>query len=277
MFQIKNFLFLIGFPIFIHATDLKPWYGKDYETEIRASILYQNYQSIASPFFTKFGSANDVFFNLSAAYPFRRYCGEFEATVARTHHQNYRWDNFRFTGRFQVLDDREGDCITLVGGITFIQAFSRALHDISSFHHGHVEGLFTLSVGKKYGFTRFHDYLYRCWNVIGIGAADVGVPWVMDYFAFESIHRDVHHVRWFTEILWGTGGENIFGHCFEGYGFIKHRSVDVGVRYSFDFPCWGTLSLQYARRLYALNFPKNANLLFVEFYFPFGTQYNCSY
>lgn len=275
--MIKIFLLLICLFSSLHATDLKPWFGKEYETELRASLLYQNYDSIASSFFNVYGHANDAFLNVSAAYPFRRYCGEFEATVARTHHQNYRWDSFRFTGRFQALDDREGDCVSLVGGLTFIQAFSRALHDISSFHHGHFEGLFTLSAGKKYGFTRYHDYLYRWWNVFGIGNGDVGVPWTMDYFAFEYIFWDCHHLRCFTEILWGTGSESIFGNCFDGYGFIKHRSVDVGFRYEYDFWCLGRLSVQYARRLYALNFPKNANLVLIEFYIPFGTQYNCSY
>jgi hypothetical protein len=275
--MLKIFFFLICLSSIIHATDLKPWFGKEYEVELRASILYQNYDSIASPRFNTFDSANDAFLNASAAYPFRRYCGEFEATVARTHHQNYRWDNFRFTGRFQPLDDREGDCISLVAGLTFIQAFSRALHDVSSFHHGHFEGLFTISAGKKYGFTTYHDYLYRIWNVLGVGAGDVGVPWVMDYFAFEYIYNDFHHLRCFTDILWGTGSQNIVRHCFDGYGFIKHRSVDVGFRYSYDVGRCGTLSLQYARRLYAWNFPKNANLFFLEFYLPFGTQYNCSY
>jgi hypothetical protein len=278
MLKIKILTFLIFVSSFIHATDLKPWYGKEYETEIRSSVLYQNYQTVASPHRTCFQrDANDAFINLSAAYPFKRYCGEFEATVACTRHQNCRWDSFRFTGRIQALDDREGDCISLVGGITFIQPFSRALHDISSFHHGHIEGLFTLSVGKKYGLTRFEDYSYRWWNVFGIGASDVGMPWLLEQFAFEYILRDLHHFRCFTEILWGTGRESIVDCCFEGYGFIKHRSVDVGFRYGYDFCGWGTLSLQYARRLYAYNFPKNANLVLIEFYFPFGTQFNCSY
>lgn len=277
MLKIKILLLFIFISSFGYATDLKPWFGKEYETELRASVLYQNYDSIASPHRNRFGRANDAFLNLSAAYPFKRYCGEFEATVARTHHQNYRWDSFRFTGRIQALDDREGDCISLVGGITFIQPFSRALHDISSFHHGHIEGEFTLSVGKKYGLTECHDYLYRWWNIIGIGASDVGVSWIREYLAVESIYKDFHHFRSFADILWGTGRENISGHCFEGYGFVRHRSVDVGFRYGYDFGCWGTLSLQYARRLYALNFPENTNLVLVEFYFPFGTQFTCSY
>jgi hypothetical protein len=277
MLKLKFFFFLL-FPILCQATDLKPWFGKEYEAEVRASLLYQNYSSVASRHCNDYDrSANDLFLDLSIAYPFKRYCGEFEAVVAHTRHQNCRWDNFRFTGRVQALDEEEGDCVTMTGGITVIQAFSRALHDISSFHHGHLEGEFTLSVGQRFGMTNCIPYQYRWWNVFGIGAADVGVPWLRDYLAVEYLSEGRHHFRTFIEILWGTGGENLRRNCFDGYGFIRHRSVDCGCRYGYDLGCWGTLSLQYARRLYAFNFPEKANLVLLEYYLPFGTQFTCSY
>lgn len=276
----KPILFLLLIIAFsCHATDLKPWFGKEYEAEIRASVLYQNYHSLASPD-RHAGTENDAFTSLSIAYPFKRYCCEFEATVANTRYQNCRWDNFRFTGRVQGLDERAGDCISLVGGITITQPMSRALHDVSSFHHGHLEAEFTLSVGKEYGIFDYPPFQYRWWNVFGIGQANLGVPWVRDYVAFEYRYNDVHQFRGFAEVLYGTGAENIgeFGrHCFDGYGYIKHRSVDVGIRYSLDLNCWGTLSLQYSRRVYASNFPDNANLVYFEYYVPFGSQFTCSY
>ena len=70
--------------------------------------------------------------------------------------------------------------------------------------------------------------------------------------------------------LWGLG-KKIFAITFhdnlhfKGYGKINHKSVDLGI------PLWlydgmlGTLSLQYARRVYAYNFPKNANLVLLKY------------
>jgi hypothetical protein len=165
----------------------------------------------------------------------------------------------------------------MTGGITLTQPFSRAMHDVSSFHHGHFEGEFTLSIGKEYGRRGYSCYDYRWWNVFGIGQADLGVPWLHEYVAFEYLLEEVHHFRGFCEVLFGTGSENLVQRCFDGYGYIKHRSVDVGIRYDYDMCCWGRLSIQYARRVYARNFPENANLVVLEYYLPFGSQFTFSY
>jgi hypothetical protein len=270
------FLFFL-FPFFCEATVLKPWFGSDHEVEIRSSVLYQNYSSIAIPHHRFRRHANDVFMTLSATYPFRRYCGEFEATVANTRHQNYRWDNYRVTGRYQVMNELDGSPITLTAGITLGEAFSLALHDVSSFHHGHLEGEFHLSFGKKYGYPCSHDYIFRWWNVFGIGTSDIGSPWLREEIACEYNDRGVHQWRCFAHTLWGVGQQNLRYLHFKGYGSINHQSVDVGVRYGYTIDCWGTLSIQYARRVYASNFPQNANLTLVELYIPFGIQSSAKY
>ena len=72
----------------------------------------------------------------------------------------------------------------------------------------------------------------------------------------------------------GSGGnKNIRPHHFTGYGKIRHRSVDVGLRYTIGLKCGATFCLQYARRIYAYNFPENANLAFVELFYPLGHQF----
>ena len=100
------FLFLL-LPLTCEATDLKPWFENEYEAVMRSSVLYQNYHSIAIPHHPDFKpkenfnrEQNDAFITLSALYPFKRYCGEFEATAAYTRYEKFRWDNFRITGRY---------------------------------------------------------------------------------------------------------------------------------------------------------------------------------
>lgn len=270
------YLFLL--PLFSHAADLKPWFGNDYDAEIHFSTLYQNYKGVEAPHhrYSK-RNENDVFFNFSLEYPYQRYCGEFEAILAHTRHQNCRWDNFQFTGRYKWLDDNEGDPVSLVIGLTFIEPFSRALHDISSFHHGHIEGEINLSFGKQYGSCLNEDWVYRWWNVVSFGVADVGSPWMWEDVAFEHNLYSVHRIRYFLHSLWGFGKNNLSEKHFKGYGSIQHRSVDLGIRYSYNLGCRGSLSIQYARRVYAHNFPDNANLVLFEYNLPFGTQYNSNY
>lgn len=269
MNKLKLFLILIFVPHLCWATEHKPWFGNEYEAELRATLLYQNYDSYGR-------DANDLFTTLSAAYPFRRYCGEFEVTAAHTHHQNHRIDNFRITGRYLWLDDTDSDPYSLVTGITITEPLSRALHDISSFHHGHIEGEVFLSAGKKYGYPCSADYLFRWWNVIGVGVADESCAWFREDAAFEYNYDDVHFFRGFMNSSWGTGNHRLHPHDFKGYGNIQHRSIDLGLRYSYN-SCWGTFSIQYERRVYAHNFPKNANLVLFEYYLPIGNQTSITY
>ncbi len=266
---------LLFVPFLCTATDLKPWFGTDYEAEIRATVLYQNYDSFATPDrHTLKRTANDEFVTLSVAYPFHRYCGEFEATAAHTRKQRPGWDCFRLTGRYQWWSEADGCPLSIVFGLTGIEPFSRALHDISSFHHGHIEGEATIAVGKKYGETYgcTADYLFRWWTVVGSGIADKGSPWVRGDAACEVNLDNVQQIRALVNTLWGTGNKRLRPDHFKGYGPINHKSVDLGLRYGYSMDCWGTLSLQYARRVYAYNFPKNTNLVLFEYYLPFGKQ-----
>ena len=274
--MIKNVLLLfLTLPLLCAATDLKPWFGNEYEFEFRASFLYQNFNSLSTASHHRFKhTENDGFLTLSIAYPFKHYCGEFEATVADTRVQNYRWDNFRLTMRHQLLSEDEGDIITLTTGLTLTEPFSLALHDLSSFHHGHFEAEATVSLGQEFGFP---DYICRWWNVVGIGTAEEGSPWIREDAACEYKYEDRHLFRGFMNTLWGTGHKGLHPYKFKGYGSIRHQSVDLGVRYGYVLGCYGTLSIAYARRVFAYNFPRNTNLVLLEYYLPFGMQVFTNY
>lgn len=271
-------IFLFIFISFIcEATDLKPWFGNQYEAELRFLFLYQNYFSISISNQHDFKrDENDKFITLSIAYPFKRYCGEFEVVGADTRHQKHNVDCFRISARYQWLDDAK-DPFSLVTSIIVTEPQTRALKDVSSFHHGYLEGEFCISFGKQYGYPGTKEYRSRWWGIFGVGGADEGQPWFRGDAAYEYKLRGVHLFRGFLHTLWGAGHKNLEPKHFKGYGAIKHRSVDVGGRYGFITPCMGTLYFEYARRVYAHNFPKNANLVLLEYYFPFGTQGFTSY
>lgn len=266
-------LVLLCFFSSLAATDLKPWFGNEYETEIRVRGLYQGYHraDTVCPRCYKCGN-NDMFTTLSAAYPFRRYCGEFEATTAFTHHQNGRWDNFRITGRYQWLDELLEDPFSFVTGITLTEPFSRALHDVSSFHHSHIECELHASIGKKYGCLGSKEYIFRYWGVVGIGVGVEGSPWVRGDASFEYTSDGVNQIRGFMHTLWGAGKKPLQPRFFKGYGNVKHQSIDLGIGYDYIMGRWGTMSVWYARRVYAHNFPEDVNLVLFQYYYPFGSQ-----
>ncbi len=271
-------LFLL-IPFISQAANREPWFGNDYEVGLQLTVLYQNYDKISSPHHHHHFKhhAKDVFGTLSAEYPFKRYCGQFEVTGARTRHQKYLIDNFRITGRYQWLSEFEGDPYNFVIGIMLDEPMTRALHDISSFHHGHIEGEAFLSYGKSYGRPCANDYVFRWWNVLGLGGADKGSLWLRGDLGVEYKDGNNNTLRGFVNTLWGLGRDDLNPEHFAGYGNIKHRSVDVGLRYGYSMGCWGILRIEYARRVYAFNFPKDVNLFLFEYYLPFGDQEPCSY
>lgn len=276
---ILSFLAFLVTPIAYGAIELKPWFENDFEAEFRVYILYQTYDSFAtSDKHCVKHKAHDTFSTLNVSYPFKRYLGQFEITGAHTRHQSCRIDNFRISGGYQWLNDEEdGDLISLVTTIILTEPLGRALHDVSSFHHGHLEGEFCISYGKKYGCHCSKDYYFRWWNVFGFGSGEEGSPWYRADAACEYKYGEIHHLRGFVNTLWGVGGKSLHPCHFKGYGPVRHKSVDVGVRYSYEMGYWGTVSLQYARRVYAHNFPEDTNLFLFEYYLPFEFQVHTTY
>ena len=265
-----SLLFLLLSSVGLAATEFSPWLGKDFEIETRAQCLYQSYHRVEGAEGPFKRHSNDYFYNFSAAFSALDYSAEIETTIANTHHQHPACDNVRLTGRYRLLNDIvDEDVFTITPGITLIQAFNHSLDDISSFHHGKLAGELHLAIGKEIPCDAF--WRSRTWAVVGIGCADHGSPWMRGDLYYERNWWDRQQLRWFLHTLWGFGHEDLetLKH-FGGYGSIRHQSIDFGVRYSYLFDSGLTFSLQYARRLYARNFPEQVNLLTANIFYPFG-------
>lgn len=265
MKQILRILFFGILPAWLSATELSPWFGPEFDIELRSTFQYQLYKHLRSPDGFIRHHSNDTFYTLSAALSAFGYSGELETTVAHTNKQRPAFDNFRLTGRYQILDDVPGiDPVSLVAGLTVTKAFWHSLHDVSSFHHGEIEAEAHLSIGKEFSFKQF--WKNHLWAVAGIGIGDHGSPWFRANVYWDKNWWDRHFLRIFAHTLWGLGGNNLRrDKRFPGYGPIQHRSIDLGVRYSYEFECLGKLSLEYAQRLYAYNFPFQDHLFLISF------------
>lgn len=267
--MLKQLLFCFLFPMLLGATELTPWLERDLELQPRVTWLHQKFSKIYTPHRTFRRSANDSFYTLSMEVTGLDYGVEVEVSVAHTQHQRNDCDNFRLTGRYRWLNDILGDPVTLTTGVTYIQAFRHSLYDISSFHHGKTECEAHVVIGKEY--STLSTWNSHWWAVFALGLGDHGSPWLRGEAAWEKNWCDQQRVRVFMHALCGCGGNNIhhIDH-FHGYGAIRHRSIDLGARYSYRFCFDGVLSLEYARRVYAQNFPSQANLVLLSFLYPFG-------
>ncbi len=255
----------------LSAMDYKPWFGRPFQIEASADLLYQHYNSVNNGN-GGFKSVNDdLFFRGGGQVAIMgEYDAEMSFTLAHTNHQHFNFDHGEITGRYLWSNDIVGDPYSIAIGATYSQATALAVHDISSFHHGKLEGKFHIAIGKE--ITCYDDWSSRGWWANVLGLADSGSPWIESILAYEYRFSKAIWVKIFTQGMWGFGGQNLNlpARKFRGYGPIGHRSLDLGFAIVKQFDIWGWGSLEYSYRPYAKNFPKYANRFAVNYTYPFG-------
>jgi hypothetical protein len=263
-------LTLFFLPAFLQAVELKPWYSNDLQLQGFLDYRFQNFPSVNASGKHNHYSSNDSFVTGSLLYIYSPYSVQVETEFADTKKRNFDWDHVNVTGRYLLLDDNIGDPFSLTTGLTLSRAWREAVNDISSFHHGRNEAFLHVSLGKQN--IQGSTWLSRWWCVTGIGTADRWTPWVVANGAYEWNGCDPHRFCLYVNSLWGCGKRRLKVHDFGGYGPVEHRSIDLGLRYTHEFDYYGMLSIEYAHRVYAHNFPDHANVFKICYNYPFGPE-----
>lgn len=252
----------------LNATELKPWFGDQYEYEFRAPLTYQHYHSLAIDQNYHHYPSDDLFLNLSLSNsPSPDFSAEVEMLICNTSASYNGLDCLRLTGRYLWLDDVAGDPISFVTGATLTEAFKGSLNDISCFHHGRNEAEVHVSIGRET--SQGELWKSHWWGVAAIGVADKGSPWLRANAAYEVRLGCSQELGFFVDTLWGLGHQRLRPNHFHGYGPVKHQSADFSIRYNYLIELVGSISAKYSYRVYARNFPSQAQLFTLEFYYPF--------
>jgi len=267
--QMRLIFLLLCVPMWLQSTDLKPWFPRYLEIQSQFTYAHQRYCVVDSGTKTLKKSQKNDYYIGSLELAYDDVCGELEFTFSATGRHHLGPDTAEGTFRYQLLDDIVGDFASVVAGGTVRQVFSLSLKDISTMHHGGIEGELHVSVGKE--FTVYDTWSSRVWTVGGIGVGDHGSPWIFGEAAFENNIFEQQRFRVFAEANYGLGDDNLNIFVpFGGYGSILHQSIDVGVMYRYMFECDGWLSLAVAHRVHAKNCPKQVNLFVLSYLYPFG-------
>lgn len=267
-------LSLLLLPCIVLGIDYKPWYPTLGEVQAKADYLFQYYRKVDGSHGGVHRVSYDSFLNASAGVSVLNYYVEADLLLAHTRHQHFDVDSYLLEGRYQLMNDVTAeDCYSVIVGATLGKTTQTALHDFSSFHHARFESELHVSIGKEFSFKEY--WLSRWWGVFCLGLGDSGSPWLRFNLNWEQNCWERHKWGLFMNTLYGLGGENISKYKkFEGYGPIAHRSIDLGSSYSYLFEFCNTnaeISLSYAFRVYAKNFPEYANLFTISILYPFGT------
>jgi hypothetical protein len=263
------FAFFFLFPVWLLGTELAPWYNRYLELQPKAVWTYQGYQTLNTTQGNIRKPSHDNFLDLGISAAYSVYSFEIETHWASTRHRHFGFADLALTGRYQWWDDTSGNDFSLTTGLTVKQVFKLARNDISNFYQGGVEAEAHAALGKEVVCQQF--WVSRLWGVLGFGIADIGSPWIRFNVAWEQNCWDQHQLSTYINTLWGLGTHGLhLNRHFRGYGAIRHQSIDIGIKYTYETDCWGIWSLDYSRRLYALNCPYAVNQVAVGVLYPFG-------
>ena len=252
----------------LYAQDLAPWYDNSFVLETSSQTWLQSYRQIKSSHKKYKADANDLFLSGQAAISLFEWRGALAATGAFTHAQHGYLDNLRANLSYLVKDDVAGDPLSILIGVRLEKAFDWSVKDISSFHHADLEAMAYMSIGKETAC--MEELVSRWYSCLLVSIAENVSPWASVKGSYLRKLSHVEALEFFATYLVGFGSEAINPERFKGYGEIKHRSLDLGIKYSLEIDRAGKLSLAYQYRPYAYNFPAEAHILAVSYECEFG-------
>lgn len=243
----------------------EPWLTPNLVIVSETKYAFRTFGSVQTGHGTKKYSADDSFFNQSFTISaLNKYSLELDTIFSQTARHTFALDSMHLYGRYLIWDDIAGDDpFTLTAGLRIGQIFGLARRDISVFHHKGIEFEVNGSIGKEWDCHEF--WRTRVWGMLGCGVADEGSPWLRVHGEYAKNYLDAHTCRVYFLSLYGLGGDSLNKCHFSGYGPIKHRSIDLGVGYSYAFDTERSLDFCYQYRVYVKNGPRHVNSFQVMF------------
>lgn len=267
----RKWLFFALFPLLANSLEVQPWFGDCLEFHFLGRYSYSRFDKVDhgipqldSPF-----NVNLVYLGLDFS-PTPEWSVDTDLQFADTtkeHPFNFR--TAAIQGRYLWMDDIVGDKVSLATGASIRATGSKALKDVSCPSHGNVDFEINCSLGKEFDATE--SWRFRAWGFGAIGHANRGSPWVRAIAAVEGNYDDLHKWAVYVEGINGYGRHTrvLIDH-FYGYAKIRQKSIDIGFRYGYAIGVYGTIRVEYIRRVLAKSCPENVNTFMVSYLVPFS-------
>jgi len=268
--KIKHLLLSIFFAASASALEVQPWFGDVFEFHFLSSYSYSRFTKVQGgrPQLTEPFNVNLLYFDLDFS-PSPEWAIDTDLQFADTTQQNFNFRTWALQARYLWLDDIIGDRVSLATGANLRITPSYALHDISCPSRANADFEANFSIGKE--FEASDSWLVRLWGFGAIGHANRGSPWVRAIVSLETNCDDQHKLAFYAA---GNNGYGKRSHVrtedFDGYAKIRCKSIDVGVRYGYRVGVWGTLRVEYTRRVLAKAYPADINTLTISYLLPFS-------
>jgi len=268
---VKFFSFLLFLAPFAgFALEVQPWFGEVYEFHFFSSYAYRYFDRVQNgiPQLTSMFHSNVLSLGLDFS-PSPEWSIDADLQFADTTEESPNFRSTALQARCLWKDDIVGDPITLATGMNVRFTNTASLRDVSCPYHSHLDFEVNVSLGRE---LEASDTLrFRAWGFGAIGQGIRGSPWVRAIVAFEGNYDDLHKFAIYAEGMNGYGRHtHVYIDHFDGYGKIRQKSVDLGVRYGIRIGVWGTLRAEYTRRVLAKSCPQVANTFIFSYLLPFS-------
>jgi len=268
----KTFLcsLFLSFPLTLKALEISPWFYPPWEFHVGAEVKGNFFPNVNRGFNPIDYSSNNILAGAYVLVPFSdNWEVEAELQFERTSKTPFDFQSVALQVRNQILNDVASDWVSFSVGLNARYVPDKWLVDVAIPYHNLANFELNASLGKE--FTSNFRWVYRTFVYFAVGQANRGYPWLRGSI---DLCRKVHNKSIFTLFSRGYFGlgnqEGVNVDNFKSYARIKHQSVDVGLEYTYLFDIWGSLTLEYAYRVYARSFPERVNFFKVAYDIPFG-------
>ncbi len=254
----------------LSALEKQPWFGDVYEFHFLSGYRYSHYSRVQGALVPLKSPSNDQLLFTALDFSFSpEWSVDADLEFAHTPRQDFSFRSTAFQARYLWMDDIVGDAFSFATGLDARFVSEKSVRDISSAYHGNIEFEGNFSLGKEWD--SFQFWRFRTWAFASVGIANLGSPWVKAVFALEGNLQDEHKWAFFVEGIHGYGKQTRLDiDRFKGYGRVRQKALDVKFRYGYRLGVWGTIRLEYERRVLSKRGPKDVNSFIISYLLPFS-------
>lgn len=263
------YFYLFVLPTFVFSLEMQPWFGNTYEFSFLSKYAYSRFSKVNSAIPPLANTSNDHLLHFNLEYPITPSIDlDTDLEFIDTPRQSFSYRSYALQSRFLISDDLVGDAVSFDLGVNARLTSERSLHDISTPYHGNfgMEGSFAL--GKQFD---QNTWKFRTWGFGAVGMANKGAPWIRGCLSLEGNINETNKWALYAHAVHGYGRKTIVNiNHFHGYANIREKNIDLAIKIGHRFDAWGTLSLEYRRRVYARRCPENVNTFAIMYVLPFS-------
>ncbi|MDX8431536.1 MAG: hypothetical protein SNF33_07045 [Candidatus Algichlamydia australiensis] len=261
-------IFFILFPLTLFSLHYDPWFGQTWLFYLTPSYTYDHYPDVDNG--TRKYSSDDNLIKGNLNFSFLpQWDIQFEGIFASTQKLSWGMQAIGTSLRYLQCNDVEGDPVSLTFNGSLFYVPVRSQKDPSTPFHATLNLELGAALGKE--IDKIYNWRYRFWGYGGIGVANRGAPWARGILALDARIYTQHLFRLFGHGYFGMGGvEEVNIDRLRGYANIAHQSVDLGLRYAYEFEIWGNFSVEYFYRVFAHSFPECMHSITVAYTLPFS-------